>query len=346
MLGVKMIFGFSILKHISDDLALQIIDTIKGTSTDTPVNNAIRNFSINHFTNSYSIWATVNAGVLVGGKETVDIKFIYEPDFSVLDERFTEFLGEIVGKDNAEKIPPLREWGLWTMRYGMDIKLEHIGETMRVFTKTDMPVQHLNPKNAIDIVNGVPAYIFRETGKKDGKLEIYPKSELIKLGYIDYRGATEHLVEKNNDTVRLVMNHNIRHMGYAKRFLTKFEMDLWRLESFLNPLAVTNTFRKAYLDTIGNGDFYKYETALEITEKEVSNYQNRKILIKLLNNINEKGSVAKAWESAADRTKFRKELKLLREAGINGALLEPDAKIGRIQNPFDEIYKKCQIYSP
>ncbi|MCL2773558.1 MAG: hypothetical protein FWD71_09440 [Oscillospiraceae bacterium] len=341
-----MIFGFSILKHISDDLALRIIDTIKGTVTDTSVNNAIRNFSINHFTNSYSIWLTVNAGVLVGGKETVDVEFTNEPDFSALDERFTECLAEIVGKDSAEKIPRLREWGLWTMRYGMDIRLEHIDETMRVFARTDMPVQHLNPQNAIDIVNGVPAYMFRETGKKDGKLEIYPKSDLIKLGYLDYKGITEHLVEKNKDTVRLVMNHSRRHMGYAKRFLTKFEMDVWRLESFLNPLVVTNTFRKAYLDTIGNGDFYKYETALEIIENEVSNFQNRKILIDLLNNISERGSVAKARECAADKTKFRKELKLLRDAGINGALLEPDAKIGRIQNPFDEICKKCRIYSP
>jgi len=341
-----MIFGFSILKHISDDLGLRIIDTIKGTSRDTPVNNAIRNFSINHFTNSYSIWLTVNAGVLVGGKETVDIEFINEPDFAVLDEKFKECLVEIIGKDYAEKIPPLREWGLWAMRYGMDIKLEHFDETMRVFARTDMPVQHLNPQNAIDIVNGVPAYMFRETGKKDGKLEIYPKSELIKLGYIDYRGETEHLVDKNNNIVRLAMNHNRRHMGYAKRFLTKFEMDLWRLDSFLNAIAVTNTFRKAYLDTIGNGDFYKYENALKIIEKEVSNFQNRKILIELLNNINEKGSVAKARESAADKTKFKIELKLMREAGINGALLESDAKIERIQNPFDEICQKCQIYSP
>jgi hypothetical protein len=134
-------------------------------------------------------------------------------------------------------------------------------------------------------------------------------------------------------------------MGYAKRFLTKFEFDLWRLDSFLNPLVVTDTFIKAYLDTIGSGNFYKYEDAVKIIENEVSSFQNRSILNELLYNINEKGSVAKAREASADKTRFKKDLKLLRDIGINGALLDSDIKLKLLKNPFDEILDKCKVYS-
>ncbi|MCL2816352.1 MAG: hypothetical protein FWD23_17295, partial [Oscillospiraceae bacterium] len=236
-------------------------------------------------------------------------------------------------------LPPLRDWSLHTMIYGMDMKVEHIGETMRVFAKTDMPAARLNPKNATGMTEPYES-AYR------GKLEIYPKSELIRLGKIENKEPpNDYADEEYRDIIRLLLVNRRSNMGYAKRFLKKFEMDLWRLESFLNPLVVTNVFAKSYLDAIGGGDFYKYEKAVEIIENKVSNFQNRQILLELLEAIHEKGTVAKARAAYADKVKFAKDLKLLRDAGINGALLDKGMKIDRIKNPLGDILEKGSMYS-
>ena len=141
------------------------------------------------------------------------------------------------------------------------------------------------------------------------------------------------------------MVHKRGDMGNASRIMRKFEIDTWRLESYLNPLVVTNVFIKEYLETIGGGDFYTYEKALEIIENKIPNRQNRQTLIELIANISEKGTVSKAREISADKRKFKKDLKLLNDTGINGALLNPNSGFTRIKNPVDEIYEKCRMYS-
>lgn len=339
-----MIFGFNIITDIPDNLAykiLRIIDTKIGqTSFDMPIHNSIRSICVNNTGGQYYFRVNINAGILITGKETVDIDFVNEPDFTVLDDKFKANLAEIIGKDNAEKLPFLREWILWIMRYGMDIRVDNVYEIMRVFAKTYIPEAHLKPRNAATMLKPYEYPAHR------GKLEIYPKSELIRLDKIEYKETTvNHLDTKERDIIRLLLVHKRSNMGYAKRFLTKFEMNLWRLESFLNPLVATNVFTKEYLDTIGSGDFYKYDDAVEIIENKVSNFQSRKILIELLNKISEKGTIAKAQSASSDKRKFKKDLILLRESGINGALLNPDTKINRIKNPLDEILRKCKIYS-
>jgi len=338
-----MIFGFKIIAGIPEDLAYKILGNagmkLSRHAYETPMHNPIRAVMVNSNGNQYILWLNINAGVLAGGKETHDIAFVKEPDFSVLDEKFKIHLADIFGETISDRLPPLRAWGLHTMTYGMDIKVGHIAETMRVFAKTDMPAVRLSPKNA--------------TGMKEpyeseyrGKLEIYPKAELIRLDKIDCKEPpNDCAAEKNRDMIRFLLINRRSDMGYAKRFLKKFEMDLWRLESFLNPLVVTNVFAKSYFDMVGCGDFYKYEKAAEIIETKVSNFQNRGTLLELLDKINEKGTVAKARAASSDKTKFAKDLKLLREAGINGALLDKGMKIERIENPLGDILEKGTVYS-
>ena len=84
---------------------------------------------------------------------------------------------------------------------------------------------------------------------------------------------------------------------------------------------------------------------MEIIENKVSNFQNRQILLELLEAIHEKGTVAKARAAYADKVKFAKDLKLLRDAGINGALLDKGMKIDRIKNPLGDILEKGSMYS-
>ena len=134
-------------------------------------------------------------------------------------------------------------------------------------------------------------------------------------------------------------------MGYAKRFLTKFEMDLGCLESFLFPLVVESAFIKAYQDTVGGGDFYMYDKAAEIVEDRIPNRENRRSLLDLLALIGKHGSVAKARMFSSDVKKFRKDLILLRSIGINGALIETDSVFDKIKNPIDEVYGMCKKYS-
>jgi len=302
-------------------------------------NNPIRATMVNSNGNQYFLWLNINAGVLVGGKETYDIEFVREPDFFTLDEKFKIYLSEIFGKTVSDRLPPLRGWGLHTMIYGMDIKAEHIAETMHMFAKTDMTAARLNPKNATGMTEPYES-AYR------GKLEIYSKSELIRLGKIENKESpNDYANETYHDIIRLLLINRRSNMGYAKRFLRKFEMDLWRLESFLNPLVVTNVFAKSYLDAIGGGDFYKYEKAVEIIENKVSNFQNRRILLELLDNITEKGTIAKARAASLDKIKFAKDLKLLRDVGINGALLDKGMKIERIKNPLGDILEKGTMYS-
>ena len=337
-----MIFEFQILTGIPEDLAFKILGNM-GTKLsrhtyNTPVNNAIRGLMVNYSFNQYFLWLNINASVLVCEKETYDIEFVKEPDFSMLEEKFKINLAEIFGETISDRLPPLRAWGLHTMIYGMDIKVEHIAETMRVFAKTDMSAVRLNPKNATGMTEPYES-AYR------GNLEIYPKADLIRLGKIEYKGfSNDYVNEEYHDIIRLLLINKRSNMGYAKRFLKKFEMDLWRLESFLNSLVVTNVFAKSYLDAIGDGDFYKYEKAVEIIENKVSNFQNRKILLELLENINEKGTVDKVRTDFADKKKFAKDLKLLQDAGINGALLDKSMKIERIKNPLGAILEKGAIY--
>ena len=125
--------------------------------------------------------------------------------------------------------------------------------------------------------------------------------------------------------IRHVLVNKRSDMSYTKRFLSRFEMNMGFLDSFLYPLVVTNVFIKAYKDSIGNGDFFKYEKAIKLIEEKVPNYRNRKLLISIVNDINEKGSIAKARLASTERNKFQKDLKLLRDIGINGALLDPDS---------------------
>jgi len=338
-----MIFGFKIIAGIPEDLAYKILGNtgmkLSRHTYNTPVNNPIRAVMVNSNLDQYFLWMNINAGVLVGGKETYDIEFVREPDFLLLDEKFKIYLAEIFEKNISDRLPPLREWGLHTMIYGMDIIVEHIAETMCVFAKTDMPAARLNAKNATGMVAPYES-AYR------GKLEIYPKSELIRLNKIEYKEPpNDYADETHHDIIRFLLINRRSNMGYAKRFLRKFEMDLWRLESFLNPLVVTNVFAKSYLDSIGSGDFYKYEKAVEIIENKVSNFQNRWLLLALLEAINEKGTVAKVRAGYADKVKFAKDLKLLRDAGINGALLDKSMKIERIVNPLGDILEKGSMYS-
>lgn len=348
-----MIFGFNIIMCISDDLAIKIMEITRtkvGKYTyDTPINNAIRGICINNAMNHYFLRLVVNASILISGKETIDIEFEKEQDLSVLDEKFKHNLSEIIGNEYASQLPPMQKWTLWTLIYGMDIEINHIGELMHVFAKTDIPETHLSPpqiKTQIEkgkIIQSIGS-IYDASGN-DRKLKIYPKSELLTSNNIDYRGPTDNLNCKSSNIIRLSLIHKRSDFGYAKRFLTKYEMDLGHLDSFLHPLVVINTFIKAYLDTIGNGDFYKYDVAMQIIENDMPNLHTRKMLIDLLKKINEKGTVAKARLSAIDKTKFQKDLKQLRDIGINGALIAPDSKFDHIKNPIDEIYYKCKIFS-
>jgi len=314
-----MIFGFHIMTGISEDLAFKIGGKLSRHYYDMPVNNSIRSMMVNYSFNNYYLWLNINASVLVCGKETVDIEFVREQDFSVLDKIFKLHLSEIFGKDIADMLPLLKNWGLHIMRYGLDVKVEHIDELMRILEKTSIPANHLNPQNAISMIPPFDYPYYK------GKLELYPKAELIKLNKIDYKGFP---VECERDILRLVLIQKRNNMGSAKRLLKKFEMS-WNLESFFNPLIVTNTIIKAYLDMIGNGDFFKYQSALEYIEDKVSNFQKRRFLTDLVKN----GSNTK------------KDLKLLRDIGINGVLLDPDSKFYVIKNPFDEILFKCNMYT-
>lgn len=337
-----MIFGFNIITGIPEDLALSILGITKlkiaQYAFDKPANNPIRSIGTNYSCGQYWLRVNVNAAILMSAKETIDIEFIKEPDFLILNENFRIGLAEIIGKDNAERLPLLNEWGLWVMRYGMDITVDHIDELMRVFAKTDIPVTNLNSYNAAGMAPPFETYT--------NKLELYSKSELIELGRIEYKGTLpSHAIGESCDNVRLFLMHKRSSMGYSKRFFTKFEMDSWRLGSYLNPLVVPNAITKAYLDAIGNGDFYTYETAEKVIENKVSNFQNRKTLIELLNHINVNGSIAKARVAHTDGKKFSRALRLLRDIGINGALLDHDSGFERLRNPIDEIYEKCKAYS-
>jgi len=320
-----MIFGFNIICGIPDDLAADILRTINlqvgQYSFDTPINNPIRSIGINN-SGCHFLRVNINAGVLVSGKETLDIEFVKEPDITVLDEKFKISLCEIVGKDNADKLPMFRNWMMWIMRYATDIRVDNISETMKLFAKTGIPDANLNPRNAIGMMKPFETYTAKTT-----KLEIYPKSELIKLNRIDYKNPVTPRDDSN--VIRFYFQYKRSMMGYVKRLLNKFEIDLWSPESFLHPLVVTAAFTTEYLKTIGSGDFYKYETALELIENMVPNYQNRRMLIELLNN----GSDDK------------KAIKLLRECGINRALIESDMGVDRIKNPLDEIVKRCEEYA-
>jgi len=343
-----MIYGFDILSGIPEDLAYRILSDIQGKLSvhyyNMPINNSIRGIMINSSFNQYFLWISINAGILMRGKETIDIDFTGEPDFSMLEEKFKINAAEIFGKSIAERLPPLCEWGVHIMRYGMDIEAGHISEIMRVFAKTNIPSAHLRAKNAATMIKPYDYPLYR------GNPEIYPKAELIRLGKIEYKGLMDDVdndnkIEESRDIIRMLLVHKRGDMGYARRIMKRFEMDIWRLESHLNPLVVTNVFIKSYLDAIGGGDFYKYDKAVEIIENKIPNFQNRKTLLELLNDINKKGSVLKALESSSDKRKFRNDLKLLRDTGINGALLDPYSRFEIIKNPIDEIYEKCNMYS-
>jgi hypothetical protein len=337
-----MIFGFKIITGLPEDLAYKILANLDMKLSrhifELPADNSIRSVMVNYSFNQYFLWLSINAGVLCGGRETYDIKFVREPDFFALDARFKTHLVEIFGENISDRLPPLKDWGLYTMIYAMDIKIEHIAETMRIFSKTDMPSARLNPKNATGMTKPY------ESAHR-GKLEIYPKLELIRSSKIDYKGPIDCSEEENRDIIRLLMINRRSNMAYEKRFLKKFEMDLWSLESFLNPLVVPNVIIKAYLDAIGGGGFYKYESAAEIVENKVANFQNRQTLHELLKNIAEVGTVAKARAAAGDKTKFARDLKLLRDAGINGALLDKRLKVDQIKNPLGDILEKGSLYS-
>ena len=236
-----MIYGFDIFAGICDDMAFKILGDSKGKLSqhkfDLPANNPIRRIMVNCSFRQYFLWMTVNAGVLAGGKETVDIEFAKEPDFSVLDEKFKIYLAEIIGENIAERLPRLRDWGLHIMRYGMDIKAPHINELMRVFAKTEIPKEHLKANQAATML---PPYDYPW---HNGKLEIYPKAELLKAGRIEYKETKgDYPTEDSRDMIRLVLVHKRGDMGHARRIMKKFEMDTWRLESYLNPLVVTNVF--------------------------------------------------------------------------------------------------------
>ena len=323
-----MIFGFNIICGISDDLAADILRNINlqvgQYSFETPINNPIRSIGIN-FAGAHYLRVNINAGVLISGKETLDIEFVKEPDFSALDEKFRHSLYEIIRKANTDKLPSFSNWMLWIMRYAMDIKVEHISETMKLFAKTNIPSANLNPRNAIGMVKPFETYTAKYTAKT-AKLEIYPKSELIKLKRIDYKNPVT--PRDDSDIIRFYFQHKRSMMGYVKRLLNKFEIDLWSPKSFLHPLVVTGAFTTEYLNTIGNGDFYKYETAVELIENTVSNFQKRRTLIEVLKT------------GIGDK----KTIKLLRDCGINGALIDPDMEFNYIKNPFDEIIKRCENY--
>ena len=316
-----MIFGFNVICPVSDELAMGLNLEVGQYSFDLPINNPIRSIGINYTGSTYFLRVNVNAGVLISGHETLDIEFVKEPDFSALDEKFRLGLCEIVGQTNADKLPLFRDWMLWIMRYGMDIKCDHAGELMKLFAKTPIPQANLNPRNAIGMIPPFETYT-----AKTAKLEIYPKSELIRLNRIDYKNPVE--LRDDSDIIRFYFQHKRSMMGYVKRLLNKFEIDLWRPESFLHPLVVSGAFTAEYLNTIGGGDFYKYETAVEIIENTVSNFQNRRMLIELLNGTGND----------------KKAIKLLRECGINRVLIDADMGLDRITNPLDVVRRNCESY--
>jgi len=347
-----MIFGFNIICGISDETADAILEKlclkVGKYSFNMPVDNAVRSLGINRSGGRYYLRLNVNAGVLVYGRETLGIEFTVEPDFSVLDKKFVGFLAEIVGSENAEKLPLLRDWILWIMVYGMDLKVSDVDRMMKIFRKTNIAVENLMTPAVTQYEEKtkmpVLTCLYDNTFGYMGELKIYPLAKMIKAKSVDFKGI---MTDSNNydDIIRLTLLHKRSFMSHAKRFLTKFEMNLWRLEPFLNPLVVSNAMMKGYLDTIGNGDFFTYEKAVEKVENDVPNLNKRQGLLELLGKIKEKGSVSAVRTNSDDKKKFIKELKLLRDIGINGAFLDENTDLEFLKNPFDLFFEKCRQYT-
>lgn len=343
-----MIFGFNIIQGIAEDTAAAILKAA-GTepgqyTSQTPVNNAIRNLCVNRARNHYFLRVDVHAGVLLCGKETTDIQWVRPPDFDRLDESFRHHLSELFGNRCAESLLPLRNWTLWTLVYGMEIDAEHPGDLLRVLAHTDMPSAHLTPPAPEPREKSVsPRHLVYDAGIDDRKLFLYSKKDWLLNGKKDYRGGPVSPDADSENTLRLYLIQKRSDMGYAKRFLEKFEMS-GDLYSFLHPLVVTDGFLRAYMKAIGNGDFYRYDRAMEIID-DLSHSGSRKLLTCLLQNIRQEGSVANARLASTDKRNFQKELKLLRTAGINGALIEEQSSIEHLANPLDEIRRKCRIYA-
>lgn len=188
-----------------------------------------------------------------------------------------------------------------------------------------------------------PRHLVYDAGSDDRKLFLYSKKDWLLNGKKDYRGGPVSPDAESENTLRLYLIQKRSDMGYAKRFLEKFEMS-GDLYSFLHPLVVTDGFLRAYMKAIGNGDFYRYDRAMEIID-DLSHSGSRKLLTCLLQNIRQEGSVANARLASTDKRNFQKELKLLRTAGINGALIEEQSSMEHLANPLDEIRRKCRIYA-
>lgn len=256
-----MIFGFNIITGITENVANNILK-ITGSKVGkyfykTPANNSIRGICVNNAGDIYYLRLEINAGVLIRGEETVDIEFVEELDFSMLDENFKSHLAEIIGIYNAEQLPPMHEWILWILIYGMDVKVNDVNETMRAFARTKIPPAHL-----------MPPRIIYDAESADRKMRIYPKSKMIKSGKIDYKGKTDD-INADNNIIRLSLINKRSDMSTAKRFLKKVEADSWRLHSFLFPPLVTYVFNKAYHNAIGNGDV-KNEAVIQFIENEIN----------------------------------------------------------------------------
>lgn len=350
-----MILGFKLIIGITHQQAAKVFEVAgckpKKFKFSLPVNNPIRGIMVNYVRGNPLLWLTINASVLVSGKETGDILLCREPDFNGLDQRFKAALSDVIGTETADSLPPLKYWGIDTLVFGMDIKAANIPALLSVIAKTDLPAGNIYPQEKTVEPTSVKGPIkpdienFYNTRSGDTLLKIAVKSDLIMAGRIDYKGIKEDILPGIEATLRLTMIHNYGALEYVRKFLEKHGTGMGYTEACLNPIVVTDAFIQTYVNSIGVGDFYTVAAALQKIERDISSIKNRAVLRGLVTLIGESGSIPAAREAAGDLKAFTESLQLLRDLGINGAPLADEHGIDRIKNPFAEVFDHCNQYA-
>lgn len=248
-------------------------------------------------------------------KDTIELT--KESDLKEVEKRFNKVIEKIHLDLNTFLF-----WTLNRVDYAVNISTSYVKEYIELFQRSDIPYR-------FQILYDKKAKVRKH---KEGSYYISNKSTIINF----YDKSDERLkkkgevVESAKDILRLEVQCK---KGKTNAMKYKYDFDVKYLGYFLSKELSTETLVNYYYKTIGTGDFYKLDKAIEIINNSGNTLGTKEKLINVLKEVNKSRSIWKARnDTSYSKERFNHYLKLIRELGVNPVTIPRRWEVDYLKN--------------
>lgn len=250
------------------------------------------------------------------------IELTKERDLKEVELKFNEIVEQI-----HLDLHTFMFWTLNRIDYAMNITTPYVKEYIELFQRADIPYRFEMQYDKTS----------RVRKQKKGSFYLFSKSAVINFydKFQERLNNTGKEVETAKDILRLEVQC-LKSKTNAMKYKHSFEMKY--LGYFLNEKLSLDTIKYYYDKTIGKGDYYKLDKAIEKVNLSNHTPGTKEKLINVLKEVNSNRSIWKAKISTGyTKERFSHFLKLLRDLEINPVTIPRRWSINYLENLEDKI---------